>query len=35
MAVFVPVLDEETLAGLSGVNTIHGVEVTVVAIGWV
>jgi hypothetical protein len=35
MAVFVPVLDEDVLTKLSGVETINGVEVTVVAIGWV
>jgi hypothetical protein len=34
MAVFVPVLDEDVLTGLSGVETINGVDVTVVAIGW-
>jgi hypothetical protein len=34
MAVFVPVLDEGVLTELSGVETIGGVEVTVVAIGW-
>ncbi len=35
MAIFVPVLDEEVLGKLSGVEMIDGVEVTVVAIGWV
>ncbi|MDM8526563.1 AAA-like domain-containing protein [Anaerolineales bacterium HSG24] len=35
MAVFVPVLDEEVLTELSGMERIDGVEVTVVAIGWV
>ncbi len=35
MAIFVPVLDEEVLGKLSGVEMVDGVEVTVVAIGWV
>jgi len=35
MAVFVPVLDEAVLAGLSGTEITDGIEVTVVAIGWV
>jgi hypothetical protein len=35
MAVFVPVLDEAVLAELSGSETVDGIEVTAVAIGWV
>ncbi len=35
MAIFVPVLDEEVLGKLSGVEMVDAVEVTVVAIGWV
>ena len=35
MAVSVPVLDEAVLAELSGSETVDGIEVTVVAIGWV
>ncbi len=35
IAVFVPVLDEEALGKLSGVEMVDGVEVTVVPIGWV
>ncbi|MDM8526569.1 ATP-binding protein [Anaerolineales bacterium HSG24] len=35
MAVFVPVLDEEVLTQLSGMERIDGVDVTVVTIGWV
>jgi hypothetical protein len=35
MAVFIPVLEETVLEKLSTTEVIHGVEVTVVAIGWV
>jgi hypothetical protein len=35
LAVFVPVEDEETLAKLSGEQTIDGVRLYVAAIGWV
>ncbi|MEM7531740.1 MAG: hypothetical protein AAF639_06175 [Chloroflexota bacterium] len=35
LAVFVPVLDEDVLTQLSVTETVSGVDVTVVAIGWV
>ncbi|MEM7535306.1 MAG: hypothetical protein AAF639_24225 [Chloroflexota bacterium] len=35
LAVFVPVLDEDVLTQLSTTQTVKGVDVTVVAIGWV
>jgi hypothetical protein len=34
LALFVPVEDEDVLGKLSGVETIEGVEVSTVAIGW-
>ncbi len=34
LVVFVPIEDEETLAKLSGVRTVEGVRLTVVAVGW-
>ncbi len=34
MAVFIPVLDEDILAKLSGTETHNGIQVTVVMIGW-
>jgi hypothetical protein len=35
LAVFLPLEDETVLAKLSGQTVIGGVQVTVVAIGWV